>query len=83
MSINTFMQELILLGSVVASIISFAVIGSSKCSGTTFGAMVTALAAVLMVSAIIIEVLKLCSYMTFTSSGRLPGIFSFLFKDGV
>jgi hypothetical protein len=76
------MQELIIFGSVVAAVISFSFVGISKCSDTAFGKMVTALAAAIVVSSLIIEVLKIWSFMSFTSSGKLPGIFSFLFKDG-
>ena len=82
LSVNTFMQELILIGGIVASVVSFIANGQSQCSSTAFGKMVTALAAVFAVSAIIIQVLKVWSYLSFTGSGRLPGIFNFLFKNG-
>ena len=76
------MQELIIIGAVVASVISFGIVGGSECSDTAFGQMVTALAAAIIASSLIIEIIKIWSYLTFTSSGVLPGLFNCLFKDG-
>ena len=80
MAINTFMQEVIIVGAVIAAVISFTFVGVSKCGDTAFAGMVNALAAVIMVSAFIINVLKIYSFFVFTASGSLPGIFNCLFK---
>ena len=79
MAINTVVMEVIIIGSVVAAIVSFSFVGVSKCSYTSFGKMVNALAAVIISSAFITNVLKIYTFLIFTASGSLPGIFNCLF----
>ena len=63
------MMEVITAGSVVAAIISFSFVGASNCGDTAFASMVNALAAVIFVSGLITNVLKIYSFIVFTSKG--------------
>ena len=69
MSINTFMMELIIIGSVIASVIAFASVGKSKCADSAQAKMVTVLGAVLIFSGLITNLIKIFSFHTYNGTG--------------